>query len=95
MTNMENKIIKQIEWNTHPEYPTEIQGKIDNQEIFTIKPLSKNSTQVVLVSWAIKNDIFNCSASGKSLGVYLSEDIAKDVAEKGWFTYVNNLFVAS
>ena len=87
-------MIKKIEWKNHPDLKGELQGMVDGQELFTIKPI-KNSNQVQLLSWAFKNDIFNNSASSKSLGIFLSESNAKDYAETSWESFVNNLLVES
>lgn len=87
-------MIKKINWKNHDEFPNEIQGMIDDQEVFTIKPI-KNSNQVKLLSWPFKNETFVRSTASKDLGTFLSESQAKDYAETSWESFVNNLLVES
>lgn len=82
---------KKITWKNHPEFPTDIQGILNEQEIFTIRPIAKNSNELNLFSWAFKNDTFNNSTSSKNLGTFISSDSAKIFAEEKWTEYVNNL----
>ena len=83
--------VKNITWKTHPEFSNEIQGLFEDQEIFTIKPLGKNSGQWILHSWAFKNETFNNSTNSKNLGTFLSVDSAQEFAENKWYHFVNEL----
>lgn len=85
--------IKNIDWNNHPNFPNEIQGMFDGQEIFTIKPLNKNCDQWVLFSWAFKNETFNNSTNSKNLGTFISVNYAKEFAENKWNSFVNELII--
>lgn len=84
---------KIIVWRTHPQFTNEIQGLLEDQEIFTIKPAGKNSNQFTLVSWAFKNETFNNSSNSKILGSFLSVDYAKEYAENKWFSFVDELLM--
>lgn len=83
--------IKNIVWKNHPEFSTEIQGIFETQEIFTIKPVGKNSNQWILISWAFKNETFNNSTNSKNLGTFLSIDSAQQFAEDKWNHFVKDL----
>ena len=85
--------IKKIEWKNHERLPKELQGFVNDQEVFTIKPMNKNADQWSLVSWGFKNDTFNNSSSSKSLGIFLDIEVAKDFAEQKWLEFVNNLML--
>ncbi len=87
--------VKNIIWQNHPEFNTEIQGIFQGQEIFTIKPIGKNSGQWSLQSWAFKNETFNNSTNSKNLGIFLSVDIAQEYAENKWNEFVNELLDVS
>lgn len=85
--------LQEITWKTHPEFQNETQGFFIDQEIFTIKNLSKNNNQFTLLSWGFKNETFNHSTSSKNLGIFLSIDQAKDFAEKKWQSFINELII--
>ena len=84
-------LAKKIIWKNHPEFPNEIQGLMEDQEIFTIKPVNKNLDQWNLLSWAFRNETFHNSASSKNLGTFLNSELAKDYAEQKWTQFVNEL----
>lgn len=81
---------KEIKWNEHPEFKNDFQGKVNDQEVFNIKPL-KNSTQWVLTSWPYKTEAFNNSFNSKQLGVFLDIGTAKDFAENKWQSFISEL----
>ena len=83
--------IQEIKWQNHREFNSEIQGIFNGQEIFTIKPVGKNSNQWSLLSWAFKNETFNNSTNPKELGVFSSIDSAQKLAESKWNDFVNQL----
>jgi len=87
--------VKNITWKNHSEFANEIQGIFENQEIFTIKPVGKNSGQWILYSWAFRNETFNNSTNSKNLGTFLSVNLAQQFAEDKWNQFVNELLEAS
>jgi len=87
------KKAKDITWKNHPEFQNEIQGIFNEQEIFTIKPMNKNSNQYNLFSWGFRNETFNHSTNSKNLGTFLSIESAKSFAEDKWNSFVNELII--
>lgn len=86
-----NNIAKKIEWKLHPDFPNEIQGLLNEKELFTIKPIDKQFSKWSLCSWAFKNDLFNNSSQSKFIGEFTCPDLAKMKAETLWQKFVTDL----
>lgn len=87
-------IAKKIEWKLHSNFPNEVQGIMEGQEIFTLKAIDKQSTKWSLHSWAFKNELFNNSSQSRLIGEFTCPDIAKMKAETLWQTFVSDLLSA-
>lgn len=78
---------KNIEWINHP-ITSDICGKIDQNEIFTIKTIKyKGGESFNLISWSFKNTFLPTSYSSKELGSYDTVEKAKSKAESLWVEF--------
>lgn len=82
---------KSIIWVQHPDFQDNHQGKIDEQEIFTIVNIGKKDQLFELKSWPIRSDTFHFSTSSKKLGEYRTLAEAKTQAEIKWSEFTNSL----
>ncbi len=82
---------KTIIWNQHPQYQDNYQGKIGDQELFTIINIGKKDINFELKSYPIKTDTFHPSSSGKKLGEFKSLELAKAHAIMKWEEFTNSL----
>ncbi len=79
-----------IQWQTHES--GDIQGLINEKEIFTIKAVGKKQDTYNLVSWPITSELFHKSAINKTVGNFDSPEKAKQVAQEKFDEYVMSLF---